>query len=98
MQEKIDVIKELDVENLALGSMTRFWVHVVSDGMAQPVLVPVMVAKGVEAGPVLGLTAAVHGNELNGLSVIQKVFQEVEVSELKGTLVGVPVVNVPGFL
>jgi predicted deacylase len=66
--------------------------------MGQPILVPVLVAKGLSPGPVLGLTAAIHGNELNGLPIVQKVFQMIDPQTLRGTLVGVPVLNVPGFL
>jgi uncharacterized protein len=91
-------IKELDLTACPSGSLTRYWVHVVSSGMAQPILVPVLVAKGVEAGPVLGLTAAVHGNELNGLPVIQRIFSNIDPQQLRGTLVGVPVVNIPAYL
>lgn len=94
----IPVIKDLDLSLVKPGTQARFWVHVVSSGMAQPILVPLLVCKGKEEGPILGLTAAVHGNELNGLPVIQKVFNQVNVNTLKGTLVGVPVVNIPGFL
>ncbi|RMG30748.1 MAG: peptidase M14 [Bacteroidetes bacterium] len=98
MQNHSPVVKQLKLETVSPGSISRYWVHIVSSGMAQPILVPVMVARGKEDGPVLGLTAAVHGNELNGLPVIQKVFHLLRVEELRGTLVGVPVVNVPGFL
>ncbi len=94
----IPVIKDLDLSLVKPGTQARFWIHVVSSGMAQQIHVPVMVARGKKDGPVLGLTAAVHGNELNGLSVIQRVFQQIDVESLRGTLVGVPVVNVPGFL
>jgi predicted deacylase len=56
-----------------------------------------MVARGEKEGPILGITAAVHGNELNGIPVIQRLFNEVDASELTGTIVGIPVVNVPAF-
>lgn len=94
----IPVIKDLDLSLVAPGTTARFWVHVVSSGMSQPILVPVMVMRGKKDGPTLGLTAAVHGNELNGISVIHKVFKDIKVEDLSGVLVGVPVVNVPGFL
>ncbi|MBK8879486.1 MAG: succinylglutamate desuccinylase/aspartoacylase family protein [Haliscomenobacter sp.] len=66
--------------------------------MGTPVSVPVFVAKGPEKGPVLGLTAAVHGNEINGIPVIQRLFREIDPTRLHGTLVGVPVMNVPAVL
>ncbi len=46
----------------------------------------------------LGLTAALHGNELNGISVIQGTFAELDVHQLSGTVVGVLIANVPGLL
>ncbi len=57
-----------------------------------------MTAKGLEDGPVLGITALVHGNELNGLKVIQDLFKIIDPQKLKGTLIAVPVVNVPAAL
>jgi uncharacterized protein len=98
MKENENRVKELDLAAAPAGQITRYWVHIVSTGMNQPVLVPVMIAKGLEPGPVLGLTAAIHGNELNGLPIIQQVFKGLDVHALRGTVVGVPVLNTPGFL
>ncbi|MCB9681060.1 MAG: succinylglutamate desuccinylase/aspartoacylase family protein [Alphaproteobacteria bacterium] len=60
-------------------------------------LVPVVVARGARPGPVLGLTAVVHGNELNGIPVIHRLLQELDLSRLAGAVAAVPVVNVPGY-
>lgn len=94
----IPVIQRIELERIAPGSKKRFWLHLVSDGIGTPILLPILVAKGKKEGPVLGLTAAVHGNELNGIPVIQRAFKELNVEELSGTVIGVPVVNVPSFL
>ncbi len=59
---------------------------------------PVQVAHGAEPGPVLCLTAAVHGDELNGIEIVRRVMHGIDVSTLKGTVIGVPIVNIPGFL
>lgn len=64
-------------------------------GLAEPT--PVLVAHGAEPGPVLCLTAAVHGDELNGIEMVRRLLYEVEPEALKGTLVGVPIVNLFGF-
>jgi len=40
----------------------------------------------------------VHGNELNGVSVIQRLFNEIDTKELRGTIVGIPVANIPAFI
>jgi predicted deacylase len=46
----------------------------------------------------MGVTAALHGNELNGVRVIQNFMAELDATKLKGTVIAVPVVNVPGYL
>ena len=46
----------------------------------------------------LGVNAALHGNELNGISTIFKLIDEIDPTKLKGTLVLVPISNVPGYL
>jgi len=97
IDQTVEVIKDLDVTKVEKGTISRFWLNLVTDGMGQPVQVPIIVARGLQEGKVLGLTAAVHGNELNGIPVIQRIFKEIDINQLKGTIVGVPVVNVPSL-
>ena len=73
---KPDYIEELDLKVIAPGTIEKFWFHIVTDGMGRPVYLPIIVARGKEDGDVLGITAAVHGNELNGIPVIQRLFKE----------------------
>lgn len=91
------VVDQLLPEQLARGELHHLWVELVHDGMGQPVRVPVMVARGRRDGPVFGLTAAVHGDELNGIPVIHRLMGRLDLAMLRGTVVGVVVVNVPGF-
>jgi predicted deacylase len=92
------IIRELKVNEAPKGAITRYWLHLVTDGVGMPIYIPIIVARGKEEGKVLGLTAAVHGNELNGIPVIQRLFKALDVSTLRGTVVGVPVVNYPSLL
>ncbi len=96
--EKIPVIKRLDLEAYPKNAITYRWLHIVSNGIGQPIYVPVIVARGKKDGPTLGITAVVHGNELNGMSVIQRFFNGMELDKLSGTVVGIPVVNVPSLI
>lgn len=59
---------------------------------------PVTVLCGNEPGPRLFLTAAIHGDELNGIEIIRRVFEQLDARQLQGTVVAVPIVNVHGFL
>ncbi len=87
----------LNVEELPTGQISRVYIEIVADGLASDVLIPILVARGRKPGPVFGLTAAVHGNELNGIRVIHDFFEELDVAHLRGTLCGVVCVNIPGL-
>jgi len=97
-EQNIEVIQQLDVEQAPEGQISRYWLEVITDGMGIPMHVPVIVARGIKPGKTVGITAAVHGNELNGIPVIQRLFKELDVQALKGTIVGIPVINVPSLL
>lgn len=58
---------------------------------------PLMVWRGKEEGPVLGITGAVHGDEINGTGAIRRLVQEPLFKLKRGALILVPVVNVMGF-
>ncbi|WP_227515436.1 succinylglutamate desuccinylase/aspartoacylase domain-containing protein [Marinobacter salinus] len=64
-------------------------------GLSQPT--PVLVVNGAKAGPTLCLTGAIHGDELNGIEIIRRTMYDLEPEKLSGRVVGVPIVNLPGF-
>ncbi|CAL2103044.1 conserved protein of unknown function [Tenacibaculum sp. 190130A14a] len=96
--KKIPVIKRIKIDSYEKNTLSYRWLHIVSNGIGQPVYVPIIVGRGVEDGPTLGITAVVHGNELNGMPVIQRLFNSIDLEKLSGTIIGVPVVNVPSIL
>lgn len=91
-------IHHLNLPKYEKGEIHKFWMHIANNGIGDAIRIPIILAKGKFDGPVLGLTAAVHGNELNGIRVIQKLFRNLDVKALHGTIIGVPAVNVPGVL
>jgi len=92
------LLDRLPLDELPSGQIGRFWLTLVEDSIARPVAVPVLVARGARPGPVFGVTAAVHGNELNGIPTIHRLLAAIDPDVLKGTIVAVPVVNVAGYL
>lgn len=63
-----------------------------------PMSCPVYVVHGRQAGPVLFLSGAIHGDEINGVEIIRRLLNRRSLRRLRGTLVAVPVVNVFGFI
>ena len=62
-----------------------------------PVSTPVLAVNGSLPGPTLCLTAAVHGDELNGIEIVRRVLHDIDARRLSGAVIGVPIVNVQGF-
>lgn len=60
--------------------------------------IPVMVLHGRKPGPVLFVSATIHGDEILGVDIIRRLLQVKELSRLHGTLLAVPVVNAYGFI
>ena len=65
------------------------------EGIAVPT--PVLVVHGTQPGPTVCLTAAIHGDEINGIEIVRRVMYDLEAGSLRGTVIGVPIVNLQGF-
>lgn len=57
---------------------------------------PLTVVNGAEDGPRVFVTAAVHGDELNGIAVCRQLLDALDLETLRGSLIVVPIVNVLG--
>jgi predicted deacylase len=98
-------LPELDAANPLLllgskvppGTATRLaWSPSQSfEGIAVPT--PVLVVNGAQNGPTLCLTAAIHGDELNGIEIVRRVLYNLDAQTLSGAVIGVPIVNLQGF-
>jgi uncharacterized protein len=63
----------------------------------RPLRVPVTVARGEEDGPILYVTSALHGDEINGIAIVRRLLDGLDKTLVRGTLVAVPVANRFGF-
>lgn len=94
----INKVDELEIDSLEKGKTHQMWLHLIDGPMADSLPIPVIIARGKTAGKTMGITAAVHGNEINGIPVIQKLMREIDATKLTGNIVAVPVVNLPSFI
>jgi len=62
-----------------------------------PIYMPVHVVHGRAGGPTLFVSAAVHGDEINGVEIIRRLLLQPQLKRLRGTLLAAPIVNVFGF-
>ncbi len=59
---------------------------------------PVDLMHGREPGPALFLSGAIHGDELDGVEITRRVLTRLDPARLAGTVVAVPIVNLPGLV
>ena len=59
--------------------------------------IQIHIRRAIKDGPVVFVTAALHGDELNGCGAVRQLIQDDEFKLLKGTLVLIPVLNFPAF-
>jgi predicted deacylase len=89
---------EYDGGRVEPGETSEFRYPVSETYLGDPVKLPVTIINGPRPGPTAFLSAAIHGDELNGIEVVREVAQEWDHTDIRGTLVCLPVLNVQGFL
>lgn len=60
--------------------------------------IPVVVIRGTKPGPVLALVSGSHGTEYASVIALEKLIPRIDASQLAGTVVLLPLVNIPSFL
>lgn len=93
-----DNIIEIAKETIAPGQLRRFELPVSRLATKTLVSLPITVINGIESGPTLWLSAAIHGDELNGVEIIAQVLSKIDPKKLRGTIIAVSIVNVFGFI
>jgi predicted deacylase len=100
-QDQIDgitVINELNVDNLPAGTH-QFWFRASTNALSQWHHLPVWVFKGEKSGKKVMITAAVHGDEYNGVLTAHQVARVLKKSNVEaGCVTLVPTLNIPGML
>ncbi|MEL6494423.1 MAG: succinylglutamate desuccinylase/aspartoacylase family protein [Cyanobacteria bacterium J06623_7] len=90
----IEIAKEIVLP----GQLRRFELPVSRLATQTLVSLPITVVNGIESGPTVWLSAAIHGDELNGVEIIARVLEQIDPQKLKGTIIAVSIVNVFGFI
>jgi predicted deacylase len=95
-------IKDTDIitiggVDIARGERVRVQLEIAALYDFTQLTIPVEIIRGKEKGPVLFISAAVHGDEINGVEIVRKLLKKSVLKKIKGTLILVPIVNVFGF-
>lgn len=79
------------------GTRTRVPVPLPDLPNGSSMSLPVMVIHGVEPGPTVWISAAVHGDEINGVEIVRQMLRRLDANYMRGTILVAPIVDVYGF-
>jgi len=93
-------MKEIEIAGIVIkpGESKQIKLPVARLYTDNDISMPIHIKRGKIAGPTLFLSAAIHGDELNGIEIIRRLINLKLLKNLKGTLISVPMVNVYGVL
>lgn len=63
-----------------------------------PTKLPIHVIRGRKNGPTIFVSAAIHGDELNGIEIIRRLRKLAILKKIQGTIILVPIVNIYGIM
>ena len=92
-----NVLHLLD-ESILPGQNRRLNLHTAKLFTTTAVEVPVIVQRSKKRGPVVLVTAGIHGDEINGVEIVRQFLARKMNKVLRGTVICIPVMNVFGFL
>ena len=89
---------EIGGHRLSPGEQKTIDIPLASMPTHNTIQMPIHVIHGKQKGPVLFISAAIHGDEINGVEIIRRLLKLKQLSKIKGTIVAIPIVNVHGFI
>ena len=78
-----------EVANLALPLPEQY--------SCSPLYMPIKVIHGKKKGPCLVIFSVLKGTELNGLEIANRIIKTITPSQISGTIIAIPVMNVYGL-
>ncbi|MCB1122425.1 MAG: succinylglutamate desuccinylase/aspartoacylase family protein [Verrucomicrobiae bacterium] len=88
---------KFDGQSVAPGESRDIRIKISETYTGDETRMPIRVIRANQPGPIVFVTAAIHGDEINGTGIIHDFLFGEELKLLKGTLILIPVVNVFGF-
>lgn len=86
-----------EIEDVPVGGAKDFWLPMGESYTGIRLQIPIRVLRGTEPGPTVGITAALHGDEINGTGAVRELAVPGRLKPIRGNVVLVPVLNVASF-
>jgi predicted deacylase len=85
-------------KKVALGESAKVSFSVAKLHTQNTIEVPVIIERSKKPGPIILITAGIHGDEVNGVEVVRQIISKGINKPKKGTIICIPVINVFGFI
>lgn len=85
-------------ERIALGESKRLDFSIAKLYTTTKVEIPIIIERSKIPGPTVLITAAIHGDEINGVEVVRQLIARKLNKPKRGTIICIPILNVFGFL
>jgi uncharacterized protein len=89
---------EIGAQTIAAGKACNIDLPVAKFYTHTELTMPIRVIHSKIGGPCLFVSAAIHGDEINGVEIIRRLLKILTPRNIKGTFIAIPVVNIHGFL
>lgn len=89
---------EIAGESLAPGERRNLAIPISQDLNGLSATLALQVLHGARPGPCVFVSAAVHGDEINGIGIVQRLCAVLDPASLAGTLILAPAVNIYGVI
>ncbi len=85
-------------EEIPLGASRTINFNIAKLYTSTKVEIPIIIERSKKPGPILLITAGIHGDEVNGVEVVRQIIAKKINKPKRGSIICIPVLNVFGFL
>ena len=95
-----EFVKTLEVlgEKIELGESKTVDFNIAKLFTSTNIAIPVIIERSLIPGPTILITAAIHGDEINGVEIVRQLIARKINKPKRGSIICIPILNVFGFL
>ena len=98
MKENFTEVLEILGEKIGLGESKTVDFNIAKLYTTTKIDIPIIIERAVIPGPTLLITAAIHGDEINGVEIVRQLIARKINKPKRGTIICIPILNVFGFI
>jgi predicted deacylase len=96
-QQEEDILEILG-EKIGLGESMTIDFNMAKLYTTTKIEIPIIIERAKKPGPTILITAAIHGDEINGVEIVRQLIARKINKPKKGTIICIPILNIFGFL